>query len=82
MGGLGEITPVIIGVHLDGQADLVQSGGAMGSLGLGFGGGLGGQEHSSQDGNDGDDHQEFDQGERGGSSECLAPWREPGTIGG
>ena len=67
----GELA-VIIGKHLAAEAHLffiAQAGDALGAF---FGAGQRGQEHGGQNRDDGDDHQQFDEGERGAGRPRLA----------
>jgi hypothetical protein len=54
---------VVIQIHAICQEDLLLVADALDGLGLGLRFGQGGQQQRRQDGNDGDDHQQFDQGE-------------------
>ena len=56
------VTLVVIGIHHRRHTYLAHVGGALDSLGLFLGHRQGGQKHTGQDCNDGDDHQKFNQG--------------------
>lgn len=53
---------VIEGVLVPGERHLMKITGAGDAFGLGLGFGQGGQKHSCQDGDDGNDYEKFDQG--------------------
>ena len=58
-----EIIFVVVGKHDYAQADLLEVAGAIDDVGLLLGLGERRQQHGRQDGDDGDDHQKFNQGE-------------------
>ncbi len=59
----GEIVFVVVGVKVHVEADLAEVVEAVDALAFFFGFGEGGQEHAGQNGDDGDYHQQFDEGE-------------------
>ncbi len=59
--GLGQEIVIVIAKHLHGKAELADVVGTSGSHRLGFGFAQGGQEHAGEDGNNGDNHQQFNQ---------------------
>ncbi len=54
---------IVIGVHVVAEVLLFLIGQALGGLALDFGPGQGRQQHPSQDGDDGNNHQKFNQSE-------------------
>ena len=61
--GIRQFILVIIHIHDDRQPHLLEIADALGRQCLLLGFGKSRQEHARQDGNDGDDHQQFDEGE-------------------
>jgi len=59
-----EDVAIVRGIHRIGEPDLSEVGNAAGLKGLGFGFAKCWEEHPCENGDDGDDHQQFDQGER------------------
>ncbi len=59
--GLWKEASVIVGVHLNSEADLMHGGETTGAFGFALGAGQRWQQQSSQDRNDGDDHQQFNE---------------------
>ena len=64
--GRGQEVVVVHRVHVPGQDQLLLVAGAGGTRGLGLGLGQRRQEHARQDRDDGDDHEQLDEGESGG----------------
>lgn len=65
----------VCSVHSVGDANLAEVIEAGGLFGFVFCLGEGGQEHGCEDGNDGDDDEQFDEGETGGSPVFLHIWQ-------
>jgi len=81
---VNELAIIVVGVHEPPQRYLLAVVHAVDALSLLFGPGQGGQQERRQDGNDGDDHQQFDQGEtRAGRPAAISfgPSEEPGCPG-
>ena len=70
--GHGEVFGVITGIEQIADGDLFFIADAFGRDGLPFRRGQRGQEHGGQNRDDGDDHQQFDEGERGAGRPRLA----------
>ncbi len=63
---IGEPFTVVIGVHPNGQTEVAEVAVTLDRDRFALGFRQGGQEHAGENCDDGDDHQEFDQGKRGG----------------
>ena len=59
----GEVVFVVVGVEVHVEADLAEVVEAVDALAFFFGFGKGGQKHAGQNGDDGNHHQQFDEGE-------------------
>lgn len=59
----GQLVAEIMGVHLDGEAELAEIAQALGDAGLLLGSRQGREQQASEDADDRDDHEQFDQGE-------------------
>src|SRR5436190_3621662 len=66
---------VIIGIHNQGSADLLQVTGTFDGLSFDFGPGQRRQQHRGEDGNDGNNHQQFDQGKATASMSPSVHWK-------
>jgi hypothetical protein len=61
------VIPVVVGIKLPDQLQLLEVVHAKDPLGLGLGLRQGGQQHPGENGDDRDHHQQFNEGKRGGT---------------